>query len=115
MQPRDVSSLTDILEAALLIQGFAAGIDRSVFDGSLLIQSAVIRQIEVMGEATKRLSEEFKAANPHIPWRKIAGMRDILIHAYDHVDPDELWNAVQYSIPGLIEQLQTLAGPQNES
>lgn len=61
-----------------------------------------------MGEATKRLSEEFRAETSNIPWRKIAGMRDLLIHAYDHVDPEEVWNVLQTSIPSLVAQLNDL-------
>jgi uncharacterized protein with HEPN domain len=108
MQPRDQASLVDILEAARLAVSFIEGVDKAVFDENVMIQSAVIRQIEVVGEATKRLSEQLREGNPHIPWRNMAGMRDILIHAYDHVDPDEVWNAVQLSIPGLIRQLEKL-------
>ncbi|GLI38519.1 DUF86 domain-containing protein [Geobacter hydrogenophilus] len=108
MKPRDLASLVDIIEAAHLAQSFLAGIDRDNFDSNLLVQSAVVRQIEVMGEATKRLSETFRSDHPQVPWRKIAGMRDILIHAYDHVDPDEVWNAVTVAMPGLLGQLELL-------
>lgn len=108
MLPRDLASLADIVDAARLAVSFTKGVDRDAFDADLMIQSAVIRQIEVMGEATKRLSEQFRESNPQIPWRNIAGMRDILIHAYDHVDPDEVWNAVQNSIPGLLRQIEKL-------
>lgn len=108
MQPRDLSSLADILDAARLAASFVKGIDKDAFDDNLMIQSAVIRQVEIMGEATKRLSEQFRESNPQIPWRNIAGMRDILIHAYDHVDPDEVWNVAQSSIPGLIRQIEEL-------
>ncbi|ABB30723.1 protein of unknown function DUF86 [Geobacter metallireducens RCH3] len=108
MKPRDLASLVDIIEAARLARSFLAGIAKNNFDSNLMVQSAVIRQIEVMGEATKRLSEEFRNDHPHVPWRKIAGMRDILIHAYDHVDPDEVWNVVTGAMPGLLEQLELL-------
>lgn len=113
MKPRDLASLIDIIEAARLTQSFLAGIGKSDFDSNLMVQSAVIRQIEVMGEATKRLSESFRNDHPHVPWRKIAGMRDILIHAYDHVDPDEVWNAVTVAMPGLLEQLELLLKSQH--
>lgn len=102
MRQRDESYLADILEAARLAYSFVETVDKEEFGRNLLVQSAVIRQIEIMGEGTKRLSEEFRLTTPHIPWRKIAGMRDILIHAYDHVDPDEVWNAVKVAIPTVV-------------
>jgi len=108
MPQRDASHLTDIVQAANQIRTFLQGVDQEQFDGSSLIQSAVIRQIEIIGEATKRLSEPFRAANSHIPWRKIAGMRDLLIHAYDHVDIDEVWNAAQTDIPALMLLIEPL-------
>jgi uncharacterized protein with HEPN domain len=58
-----------------------------------MCQSAIIRQLEIIGEATKHLSAAFRGNHPDIPWQKMAGMRDILIHAYDAVDLDEVWNA----------------------
>lgn len=112
MASRDLVYLLDILEAAQLVQSFIEGVDREMFEEDLMRQSAVMRQIEIMGEATKRLSEEFRANHPAIPWRNIAGMRDILIHAYNHVDLDEVWNAAIHSIPTLIRQIQILIPPE---
>lgn len=111
---RDLVYLLDILEAARLVQTFLEGVDKEDFEQDLMRQSAVIRQIEVMGEATKRLSEKFRASYPEIPWRQIAGMRDILIHAYNHVDLDEVWNAAKISIPILIQQIEPLVPPEEE-
>jgi uncharacterized protein with HEPN domain len=68
----------------------------------------VLRQLEVMGEAAKQVSPSFKAAYPHIPWRQIAGMRDILIYAYNRVDLEIVWTATQVSIPQVISQLEAL-------
>ncbi len=67
MQPRDAASLVDILEAAKLLQSFLEGVDRDAFETDLLRQSAVTRQIEVIGEAAKRLSGEFRARHPDVP------------------------------------------------
>jgi uncharacterized protein with HEPN domain len=108
MPQRDPSYLTDILQAAKQIQQFLQGVDKEQFDGSSLIQSAIIRQIEIIGEAVKRLSQDFRSTHPDIPWRHIAGMRDLLIHAYDHVDIDEVWNAAQSDIPSLISRIEPL-------
>lgn len=108
MQHDDLSYLTDILQAAKLVVSFVQGVDEQAFYQDVMRQSAVIRQIEVMGEATKRLSDTFRNEHPSIPWRKIAGMRDILIHAYDHVDLAEVWNTATVAIPQLIEQIKQL-------
>jgi uncharacterized protein with HEPN domain len=111
MPSRDISYLADILEAARLIQTFVEGIDEQAFKRDLMRQSAVMRQIEIMGEATKRLSTEFRAEHPDIPWRQMAGMRDILIHAYDHVDIDEVWHTATVAIPTLIQKIKPFVPP----
>ena len=78
---RDASYITDILQAAHLIETFVEGIEKAAYEDDLMCPSAVVRQLEIIGEATKRLSEAFKASHPQIPWRNMTGMRDILIHA----------------------------------
>lgn len=111
MPPRDESYLVDILKAVQLIEEFVVGMDQQAFDGDLKTQSAVIRQLEIIGEATKRLSDTFRTQHPDIPWRQMAGMRDVLIHAYDHVDIDEVWNVVQQALPDVAARIQPLLPP----
>ncbi|MDX2213048.1 MAG: DUF86 domain-containing protein [Oculatellaceae cyanobacterium bins.114] len=109
MSPRDLDYVTDILAAAHLIETFLAGRDWDAFEADLMCQSAVVRQLEIIGEATKRLSATFRENHPDVPRQKMAGMRDILIHAYDAVDLSEVWNAATRSIPQLIERLEPLS------
>ena len=108
MPSRDASYLLDILEAAKLIDEFVIGMDISDFYDDLKTQSAVIRQLEIIGEATKRLSPELRKTYPDIPWRRMAGMRDILIHAYDHVDAGAVWNAIQKSLPDVAVKTRAI-------
>lgn len=75
------------------------------FTENELIQDAVIRNFEIIGEATKRLSKDFRAENQEIPWKKIAGMRDILIHDYLGIDIYSVWNAIEQNLPELKRQL----------
>ena len=108
MPSLDLTYVLDILNAARLVQTFVIGVDKATFMQDLMRQSAVLRQLEVMGEAAKHVSPSFKAAYPNIPWRQIAGMRDILIHAYNRVDLEIVWTATQVSIPQVIPQLEAL-------
>lgn len=81
---------------------------REQFMATEMIQDAVIRNLEIIGEATKQLSLELRASSPHIPWRQIAGMRDVLIHDYLGVDLNEVWNAVENDLPDLQSHVDIL-------
>ena len=111
---RDIASLVDILVAARLIQEFLTGVERGEFCEDALRQAAVVREFEIIGEAAKRVSDGFRDAHPEIPWKRMAGMRDILIHAYDHVDVDEVWYVAQTSVPELIRLIEPLVPAEGE-
>ncbi len=102
----DDATVLDILTAARLAIRFAEGIDLAGFLDDEKTQSAVIHQLLVMGEATKRLSQEFRSNRPQLPWKMMAGMRDKLVHEYDDVDLDEVWQTLNGDLPQVIAALQ---------
>ncbi|MBD1936711.1 DUF86 domain-containing protein [Microcoleus sp. FACHB-68] len=92
--------LQDICERISRIETYTQG-GKAEFWQSSLIQDAVIRNFEVIGEAVKRLSPKLRQTYPEIPWRRIAGFRDVLIHDYTGIDLDEVWNVVERNLPEL--------------
>ena len=105
---RDQASLLDIVNAAHRVLNFAKGIDKSLLATNEEKQSAILYQVMVIGEAAKRLSSEFRNQHPQIPWKDIAGMRDILAHQYDRVDLETIWDVIHNDIPGLLYLLRPL-------
>lgn len=93
-----------ILECILRIQEWTAS-GRGAFLDNVMMQSAVVHELEVIGEATKALTGEFREAHPQIPWKGMAGLRDILVHDYGSIDVDEVWHVVEYDIPALKREL----------
>jgi len=90
-----------ILESIHLIEKYIDQISKKDFLESINIQDAVIRRLEIIGEAVKNLPPEFRAEYPDIQWRQIAGMRDVLIHGYFGVDLDLTWKVVKSDLPEL--------------
>ena len=111
---RDDATLLDILKAARLVVEFKSKLAKKAFLRDIKTQSAILHQLLVIGEAVKRLSEEFRAQHPEIPWARIAGMRDKLIHQYDAVDLDEIWKTVTNDIAPLISFLEPLVPPKDQ-
>jgi len=85
---------------------FRAPASKEEFVADLKTQSAVIHQLLVIGEAVKRLSPEFRAAHPEIPWKLIAGTRDKLIHFYEGVDVGEIWQMITMDLPPLLRWVE---------
>ena len=97
-----------ILQAISKIKKYSASLTKDQFENDELIQDAVIRNIEIIGEATKNLSKEFKKDHSEIPWRAMSGMRDKLIHDYVGVDFDVVWETIREDIPILEDLLKDL-------
>lgn len=96
----DRLNITFITEHINRIQTYTQG-GKSIFMQSTLIQDAVIRNFEVVGEATKNLSDDLKLKYPNLPWRKVAGFRDVLIHGYINIDLDTIWDIIEQELPNL--------------
>lgn len=111
---RDPAWVLDMLQATRKALEHARGVTASEFMTSGLHQDAVLRQLTILGEAAKRVSAEFRAEHPEIPWRKIAGFRDVAVHDYFRVDFREVWRIVQEELPPLIDLLRPVVPPEEE-
>jgi uncharacterized protein with HEPN domain len=105
--------LAHILECIQKIERFTEG-GKERFLRDELIQDAVLRNFEVIGEAAKRLDEAYRATHPEIPWRTIAGLRDVLIDQYEGVDRNKVWAIVEKDLPGLKRSIASLLPPLEE-
>lgn len=105
---RDKEAALDIIESVNKILAYTAGITFTEFLANDEKQDAVLRRLLVIGEATKRLSLEFRQRYPAIPWRDIEGIRDIIVHEYNRVDVETIWDVVQNDLPDLLTALTLL-------
>ena len=110
---RDREYLFDIFKSATTIRTYVAGLTREDFHLNRLLQDAVIRHLEIIGEAAGRVSSSFQDANPQIQWTEMKGMRNRLIHHYDDVDIDIVWETIARDIPSLIQFLEMKLPPES--
>ena len=111
---RDDATVLDMLAAARLAVEFMADHDLPALEKDLQLQSSVLFQLLLLGEAVKRLSDEFRDQYAEIPWKRIAGLRDRIIHRYNELDLEVIWEAVRRDLPDLIAFLER-TGPQEDS
>ena len=106
---RDVQLyLNDILSSISNIDLFVKGVSKVSFKRNIEKQSAVARQLEIIGEAVKNLPEDVRRLCPEIPWKDIAGLRDVMIHSYHRVDVEKIWNVIDKDLPPLKESIKRI-------
>jgi uncharacterized protein with HEPN domain len=113
LQPegRDPAHLWDMLDAVRHIQRYTAGLTLERYLKEDMVQSAVERQLEILGEAARRVSEPLKQVHPEIPWRQIIAQRNVLAHEYGEIVPTLVWKTVVTYIPALAASLEPLIPP----
>ena len=111
----DLECLTDIREAIARIEQYTAGLNYDSFLKDTKTQDAVVRNLEILGEAVKNLSADFKKTHKNIEWKSIAGTRDRLVHDYFGVNWDIVWNVITEKLRSLTSQLQVLLKEQQDN
>lgn len=107
-EAQDAGLLWDMLRAAREVQAFTAGKSYQDYEGSLVLRRAVERSIQIIGEASAKISKEFRQAHPDVPWRPITAQRHILVHDYGEIDDEKIWRVATHYVPELIEQIEPL-------
>jgi uncharacterized protein with HEPN domain len=114
--PRDDAALLgDLLKAARAALDHARGLDAAGFLASRLHQDAIIRVVGIVGEAAWRISGDFKARHPDLPWQAMAGMRHRIVHDYAEVDLDLVWRVITHELPPLIARIEQLMPPDDQA
>ncbi len=107
--PRDYKVyLEDILQALVKIEAYTTGLQYAAFAEDQRTQDAVVRNLEVIGEAAKSIPEAIRSQHPAVDWKRIVGLRNILIHQYFGVDVELIWDIVQNKLPALEGQVRAL-------
>ena len=105
---RDEACLLDMLLAARKIRRFSEGVVFETFLADELMQHGIMRLIQILGEAARKVSPDFRQAHPEIPWQGIIGMRNRMVHEYFRIIPAKVWDVVRDEIPVLVPLLEPL-------
>jgi len=108
---RDDAYLLDMLLAAGKVREFTKNATWEQFETDDLTQNAVMRQIQIIGEAARKVSDQYQKEHPEIPWKGIIGMRHRLVHEYFNIIPQRVWDVVTEDIPELIHLVEPLVPP----
>lgn len=108
MTERDELRLRHVLDAAERVSTYLQGVDQASFLSNRMLQDAVIRNLEIIGEACVNLSAELTGANTDVPWHKASGIRNRLVHGYFDVDLHVVWQTAKESLPPFVRQIAGL-------
>ena len=108
MQKDPIIYLDDILFSVGLIEQYVTGLSFSSFDGSYDAQDKVLRRLEIIAEAAKQLPRDIRSQNPSVPWKSIIGLRNIISHAYDEVNLEEIWEIVTKHLPETKKRIEEI-------
>ncbi len=111
--PRDLQFLLDMLQSAELIMTYTAQCTKDEFVDNVQLQDSVIRRLLIIAEAARRVSEATRQTLPNVSWQEINGIRNRLVHEYDDVNLNIIWDVVQSEIPHLIEELKLQIPPEH--
>ncbi len=108
MKKEPIVFLTRILESINLIEMYVQGVTEEYFHTSVEKQDLVVRRLEIIGEATKNLPDEFRKKHSDVPWKEMAGLRDVVIHQYFGINFNRIWDTVVNALPILKKQIEQL-------
>lgn len=100
--------IEDILESIKLIERYIGNVSKESLGTNQKLKDSIVRRLEIIGEAVKNIPDNFRDKYPEIEWRKIAGLRDIIIHAYFNIDLDVTWDIIKKDLPNLKKKIQRI-------
>ena len=107
---KDLTYLGDVLDAIKRIDGYLRGVNKDDFQENLMMQDAVMHQIEIIGEASNNISEEFQERHLELPWMQMRAIRNKIVHDYREVNLNVIWDTAKNDLPSLKEQIRKLLG-----
>jgi uncharacterized protein with HEPN domain len=111
----DIARVLDINLACADVLSMTAGVDRKAYNEDRTLQFALCRVLEVIGEAARNISEDYRLAHPQVPWAKIIGLRNKIAHEYFRLDLDMIWRIVTEDVPALAKATASLVPPEEET